>query len=64
MEIKIGGFVDPLHKQLDVPPSQVQIEQDLADAYTMLRIYGIVTPDEGEKIAERLIKLIKKTLQK
>ena len=62
MKIRFGAFADPLHKQLDVSPSQLETEQKLADAFTMLRVHGIITDGEAAKVAKRIIKQIERTL--
>ena len=62
MQIRLGAFAKPLHKQLDVPSSKVKTEQALVDAYIMLRVHGIITDGEATKIATRIIKQIDKTL--
>ena len=33
MKIRFGAFADPLHKQLDISPSQLETEQKLADGF-------------------------------
>ena len=62
MQIRFGALAPPIHKQLDVPPSKVKNDQKLADAFTMLRIHGIITDGEAAKVGTRIIKKIQRTL--
>ena len=63
MEIRFGSFADPLHKQLDVPPSALEFEQKMADGLTLCIIHGVVTDAEGHKARKRLVKKVEKTLK-
>ena len=64
MKIAFGAFAKPLHKQLDVPPSQLQTVQKNIDAYTRLRVHGLITDGEAPKIVKRIMKQIERALQK
>ena len=59
----MGSFSDPLHKQLDVPPSTLEFEQKIADGLTLCIIHGVLTDTEALKARKRLIKKIYKTLK-
>ena len=62
MKIRFGALSEPLHKQLDVPPSELELEQKLADAITLCSIHFIMTDGEVTKARKRLMKLIEKKL--
>ena len=62
MKIRFGGMVEPLHKQLDVPPSTLESEQKLADAITLCSVHFILTDVEVHRARKRLVKLIEKKL--
>ena len=63
MKISFGALSDPLHKQLDVPPSALEFEQKMADGLTLCIIHGILTDAEGHKARRRLTKRIDTTLK-
>ena len=58
----MGALADPLHQQLDVPPSTLEFEQKMADGLTLCIIHGVVTDAEGRNARKRLVKKIDKTL--
>ena len=60
IEVRFGALSDPIHKQLDVPPSTVEHEQKLADAITLCHIAGVLTDAETDKARRRLFKRLQK----
>ena len=46
-KLEWGALADPLHQQLDVPPSTLEFEQKMADGLTLCIIHGVVTDAEG-----------------
>ena len=59
----MGALADPLHQQLDVPPSTLEFEQKMADGLTLCIIHGVLTGAEGRNARKRLVKKIDKTLK-
>ena len=60
MQIRFGALAEPLHKQFDVPPSQLELEQKLADAITLCSVHFVMTDAEVRKARQRLVKLVEK----
>ena len=58
MEIRFGALSDPLHKQLEVLPSIIELEQKLADAIVLCNIHGVLTDTETHKARKRIIKML------
>ena len=58
VEIRFGALSPPLHKQLDVAPSQLELEQRLADAMILCYQHGTLTESEYRKVEERLCRRI------
>ena len=57
-KITMGALSPQLHKQLDVPPSLLELEQRLADAITLCNIHSVLTDTETHKARKRLMKQV------
>ena len=63
MEIKFGALCDPLHKQLDVPPSILEEEQKIAESLFYLHLECIITTNEYNNGLKRLVKRIRRIVK-
>ena len=62
--IYTGPTAEPLHKQLDVPPSKAEKLQKDANAISHLWLEGLLTDRETHLARKRLVKKIEKEFVK